>query len=39
VQELLGLDWDDADAVFALDLALRLHALATSPASSGVDIG
>ena len=38
-QDLLGLDWEDADAVFALDLALRLHALPRAPLSSGGDIG
>lgn len=38
-QELLGLDWEDADSVFALDLALRLHALPVTPAGGDVDIG
>jgi len=27
VQDLLGEDWTDADRLFEIDLALRLHAL------------
>jgi hypothetical protein len=38
-QDLLGLDWDDADAVFALDLALRLHALPGASLNSAGDTG
>jgi sugar diacid utilization regulator len=38
-QELLGLDWEDADAVFALELALRLHALPKASLSSAGDNG
>ena len=38
-QELLRLDWEDADAVFALDLALRLHSLPKPRISASGDTG
>ena len=38
-QEQLRLDWEDADAVFALDLALRLLALPAAPKGSDGDSG
>ncbi len=38
-QELLHLEWEDADAVFALDLALRLNSLPGTVMGAGGDIG
>jgi PucR C-terminal helix-turn-helix domain/GGDEF-like domain len=38
-QELLGLDWDDADGVFALDLALRLNSLPSPAIGAAGDTG
>lgn len=38
-QELLGFEWDDADGIFALDLALRLYALPRTSLTSGDDTG
>lgn len=38
-QELLRLDWEDADAAFALDLALRLNSLPRPAMGPGGDTG